>query len=386
MSYFHQLDDWPKFGYDKNRLEPIISEINTLDTKLKTLMSVISLEHHTELEISVTITEIVKNFEIESVRLNTDDVRASLIKKLGLETELSPTNRNIDGYVEASVDAIKNADSPLTTETLCKWHNCLFHKGINEYGKEIIVGKYRTEKEGPMTVMSGTFGVENIHYVAPTGEKVLNEMDRFLQWYNNDKTTLPFIKSAIAHLWFVSIHPFDDGNGRISRIISDKAISSSNKYIKYYSVSEQIQANKQEYYAVLNKTSKQTNLNITDFISWYSTQTLNALKVTEQRIEKIFVNVHFWDKIKTIPLNDRQLMCLKKILSNEIYNKMNRSKYATFFNISNETASRDLLDLESKKVLTKLPAGGRETAYYLKELGLPIEKKFGEEKQKGFSL
>jgi Fic family protein len=278
--YIHQLNSWPNFKYSKSEIEPMLHEINEKEIKLKALMSVTGVEKIAELELDNIIVEIVKNFEIEAVRLNADDVRSSLLKKLGLEKNYTNTKRNIDGYVEASIDALKNDDKILTHQRLFKWHSCLFYSGKTEHGMNIIPGKYRDANDGKMTVSSGLLGKEKVHFIAPNGEMVYKEMEKFIEWFNKNDESDPIIKSAIAHLYFITIHPFNDGNGRLSRIISDMVLSNKS-VLKYYSISEQIQAHKKNYYLILEKIQSQKNLDITNFLNWYLDMTTKALSITE---------------------------------------------------------------------------------------------------------
>jgi Fic family protein len=381
--YIHELDNWPHFTYSRLEIEAILIEINEKEIKLKTLMSLAGIGKMEQLEQDNIIVEIVKNFEIEAVRLNTDDVRSSLLKKLGLDSSYMPTKRNIDGYVEAAMDALKSEDRKLINKRLIKWHSCLFYSGKTENGMNIIPGRFRDAKDGKMTVSSGMLGREKVHFVAPQGDQVLHEMRQFINWFNQKENNHPIVKSAIAHFYFITIHPFTDGNGRLSRIISDMVLASKS-VLKYYSISEQIQAHKKEYYAILEKSQKQSNLDITKFIKWYLDMTIKAINVTEQRIEKIFAEVKFYDIHRLVQLNQRQKLIIDSIFKQEVFNKLNTARYAKYFDISKETASRDLVDLYKKGLISKLPAGGRETAYYIEVLGMPDEFAFGKSKQFGF--
>lgn len=382
MNFIYKNKEWPYFYYSDEKTVNLINEIELLELKLKTLIHLIGIDKTQQIELEATITEVVKNFEIESVRLNQDDVRSSIIKKLGLSESLISSKRNIDGYVEATLDAIKSKEELLSNERLIKWHTCLFYKGRNEHGQEIKTGDYRNLSSGDMLVSSGMFGKEKIHFIAPSGKNVKQEMNKFIKWFNNVTSIKPMVKSAIAHFWFVTIHPFEDGNGRLSRIISDMAISKHNQSLKYYSISEQIQSNKNSYYKILEKTQKQTTLDITDFILWYLTQSKNALLETEKRINEILKKVKFWDRNSQLKFNTRQLSFIDKTFEKEIFNKINTSKYANLFEVSKETASRDLIDLFKKGVLEKYAAGGRETSYFIKDIGIPDEVEFGKIKQK----
>jgi Fic family protein len=369
MKFIHELKDWPNFHFDKDLLLNLIADVNKKQGHILAILQVSGFDVKSEIDIENMAMEILKSSEIESIKLNIDDVRSSVKRRLGVEPFEGVKNRYVDGYVEVLVNAVKTPNQPLTKMRLCGWHKCLFPSGFDDYGRPMEVGVYRNDKEGPMTVQSGAIGREIIHFIAPKADLIDQEMDIFLNWFNNTNENA-LIVSAIAHYWFVTIHPFNDGNGRLSRVIADMAFSKTDKSeFRYFSISEQIELKRKEYYSILEKTSKQEDLDITAYMHWYFNQVSQAFDRTIERLNSVILKLKFWEENKSISLNTRQVKIINTMFEKKLIGKLNTSRYSRMFKIENRTAFRDLNDLLQKNILSKLPAGGRETSYYLRVLG-----------------
>ena len=308
--------------------------------------------------------ELVRSSEIEGERLNLEEVRSSIARRLGIEvTGLVPVSRYVDGIVEMQLDATQNYDKLLTHERLFGWHNVLFPTGMSGLYR-IDVGKYRS---GDMQVVSGVMGKEKVHYQAPSAECVPAEMDRLIAWINEEENLDAVLKAAIAHLWFVSIHPFDDGNGRITRALTDMLLARSEKCAKrFYSVSAEIKSLQKEYYDVLERTQHGDG-EITEWILWFLGCFEQALDSTGSIISPVIRKTKFWEKYRSISFNERQ----RKLLNMQFdgfFGKLTSSKWAKIAKCSPDTALNDINDLISKGVLRKTDEGGRSTNYILTDV------------------
>lgn len=309
--------------------------------------------------------EIVKSSEIEGEVLASDQVRSSLARKLGIDAGgLVPSDRNVDGVVELMLDATLHYDQLLTVNRLFGWHALLFPTGQSGMYK-ITVGNWRTDEQGPMQVVSGAMGKERIHYEAPASEKVATEMDLFLNWYNTVHEIDPVLKAALAHFWFITIHPFDDGNGRIARAITDMQLArSDNSAQRFYSMSVQIRKERNEYYECLKK-SQSGSLDITDWILWFMACLDRGIVGTEEDLTGVLGKAKFWEKHATTLLNERQRTMLNKQLDG-IDGKMTTGKWSKISKCSPDTALRDIQFLIDKDILEKENAGGRSTSYKIR--------------------
>jgi Fic family protein len=276
---------------------------------------------------------------------------------------LIPSNRDVEGVVEMMLDATQKYEQPLTKERLCNWHAALFPTGRKGMNK-ITLADWRKDENGPMQVVSGPVGKEKVHYQAPPAELVDNEMSRFMKWFNTERTIEPVIKSGLAHLWVVTIHPFDDGNGRIARAIADMQLARTDKTNqRFYSMSAQIERQKKEYYEILEKTQK-GSLDITNWLEWYLQCLIGALEATEEILARVLTKAKFWEKYAPIIINKRQKVMINKLLD-DFYGKLTTSKWAKITKCSQDTALRDIQDLIGKGILLKEPEGGRSTSYVL---------------------
>lgn len=299
--------------------------------------------------------------------MDQDQVRSSLARRLGINIAGAvPADRQVEGVVEMMLDATQNFDALLTDERLFGWHAALFPTGRSGMHK-IRVGDWRTGEKGPMQVVSGAIGKEKIHYKTPEAAKMKEEMAAFLDWFNRPGVIDPVIKAALAHLWFVTIHPFEDGNGRIARAIADMQLArADDSPQQFYSMSTQIRKERNDYYDILEKTQK-SDLDITEWLQWFLGCLDQALLATNDILASVMKKAKFWEKHTLTNLNERQHLMVNRMLDG-IEGKMTSSKWAKMAKCSQDTATRDIQDLIEKNILGKQPAGGRSTSYKLKEI------------------
>lgn len=363
--YIYQQYAWPNFTWDNDEIVNLLSEARNLQGKLIGKMESLGFELRNEAILETLTLDVIKTSEIEGEYLNSDQVRSSIARRLGIKIAASvESDRNVEGVVEMMLDATQNCLKPLTTGRLFDWHAALFPTGRSGMYK-IKVADWRTDKAGPMQVVSGAVGKEKIHFQAPDSLLVENEMNIFLNWFNTESKIDLVIKAAVAHLWFVTVHPFEDGNGRIARALTDMLLAQSDKSNqRFYSMSAQIRNERKNYYEILEKTQK-GNLNITEWIKWFLNCLINALKSTESVLIQILFKANFWSLHSKTHLNERQQKLLNKLLDG-FDGKLTSSKWAKIAKCSKDTAVRDINDLISKNVLQKESAGGRSTNYLLK--------------------
>jgi Fic family protein len=362
--YLHQRKDWPQFTWDSDTLLPYVSKVRDLQGRLIGRMEGIGFELREEAVLETLTEDIIKSSEIEGEFLNPKEVRSSVARRLGMEISGLPNaSRNVEGVVEMMLDATQKYNDPLTRDRLCGWHAALFPTGRSGTHR-ITVGEWRGDKGGPMQIVSGPMGKEKVHYVAPEAHRLKEEMNRFIKWFNENKNTEPVIKSAIAHLWFVSIHPFDDGNGRIARAIADSQLARADRTRqRFYSVSAQIMKSKNSYYNILESTQK-GSLDISQWLVWYFERLTESLKVTDGTLSKILIKAKFWDLHKNTNFNERQIKMIIK-LQGDFVGKLYSSKWAKMTKTHRDTARRDIQDLIAKGVLLDSGEGGRSTNYIL---------------------
>lgn len=327
-------------------------------------MESIGFDLRNEASLETLTLEVLKSTEIEGEKLNADQVRSSIARRLGIDIAGSvESDRNVDGIVEVMLDATQNCYAELTAERLFDWHAALFPTGRSGMYK-ITTGNWRTDSTGPMQVVSGPMGKEKVHYQAPDSSLLASEMDRFIKWFNTNKEHDLVLKAAIAHLWFVTIHPFEDGNGRITRALSEMLLAQSDKsQQRFYSMSAQIRIERKQYYEILEKTQK-GNLDITDWIKWFLNCLIDALESTDSILNRVLFKADFWSRYAKTYLNERQKLLLNKLLDG-FEGKLTSSKWAKIAKCSKDTAIRDINDLINKNILKKDDAGGRSTSYQL---------------------
>ncbi|MFB6317528.1 Fic family protein [Saccharicrinis sp. FJH54] len=365
MIYIHQKPQWPDFKWDNDALLPALSQVRSLQGKLLGKMELVGFQLRDQAMLKTLTADVVTSSEIEGEMLDSEQVRSSIARKLGMDIAgLVPSDRDVDGVVELMLDATQHYDTALTNERLFGWHAALFPSGRSGMHK-ITVGSWRKGETGPMQVVSGPLGKERVHFEAPESALVPKEMQQFLQWFNAKNSVEPVLKSGIAHLWFVTIHPFDDGNGRIARAIADMQLSRADETnLRFYSVSKQIEQNRKSYYEILELTQK-GSLDITIWLQWYLRILQDALNDTDEMLENVMFKARFWEKHAATSFNKRQYIMLNKILDN-FYGKLTTGKWAKIAKCSPDTALRDIQDLMDKGILEKEPGGGRSTSYTIK--------------------
>lgn len=361
--YIHERENWTNFFWDNDKLSPILASLRHLQGRLLGRMESLGFDFIERATLESLILDVVDTSRIEGEFLNPELVRSSIARKLGIENaDFIKTARNIDGIVDVILDATQNFDKPLSETRLLGWHNSLFQTGFSGY-QQIDVAKYRS---GGMKVVSGNFGREKIHFEAPSAGRVPHEMEQFLNWLNSDTSLDLVLKSIIAHFWFVTIHPFDDGNGRIARAILDMWLAKSdNSKIRFYSLSNQIFKEHKHYNNIIEETQKGTS-DITKYIVWFLGCFERALIASEQNLEIILDKAHFWERHKSTNINERQRLVINYLYDN--YSKevgfLRTSTYAKLSKCSTDTALRDLQDLVAKEML-KAEDSGKKTNYVL---------------------
>lgn len=359
--YIYQYSNWPHFTWDEEKVQALLGKVRHLQGKLLGQMSAIGFSLKEETILTTLTLDVLKSSEIEGEILNYEQVRSSIARRLGLEyAGMVYPDRNIEGVVEMMMDATQNYKQSLDEERLFGWHAALFPTGRSGMYK-IDVACYRS---GEMQIVSGAMGKEKVHYQAPAADQMKNEMDIFLKWFNEEDKLDPVFKSAIAHFWFIIIHPFDDGNGRIARTISDLLLArSDNTSQRFYSLSSQILVERKAYYEVLQKTQFSEG-DITEWLVWYLNCLYRALQTTENAFQKVLHKADFWDKHKETELNARQRLMLNKLFDG-FDGKLTSSKWAKITKSSQDTALRDINDLIEKGILCKEASGGRSASYEL---------------------
>lgn len=365
LIYIHQFPDWPHFTWDEQKISALLAAVRHRQGKLLGQMQSLGFNLQAQASLNTLTLDVLKSSEIEGEILNQAQVRSSVARRLGLDIAgLVPSDRHVDGVVDMMLDATQGFQNPLTQKRLLGWHASLFPTGFSGMYK-ITVGTYRDGKGGPMQVVSGPMGRERVHFEAPDAKRLKKEMTKFLSWFNSKSTIDMVLKAALAHLWFVTIHPFDDGNGRIARAIGDMQLArSENSTQRFYSLSAQIRQERSDYYAMLERTQK-GSLDVTEWLKWSLTCLDHALSATKKTLKSIMDKARFWETHKTTPFNARQQLILHKLLDGFI-GKLTSSKWAKITKCSQDTALRDIQDLLDQKLLVKEAAGGRSTAYLLK--------------------
>ena len=363
-AYIHTLADWPKFHWSHESLTSRLAAVRHHQGRLIGRMEGLGFQLRAEAVLQSLTEEILKSNEIEGEVLDREQVRSSIARRLGMDIgALAPVDRNVEGAVEMMLDATQNYAAPLTQARLFDWHAALFPTGRSGMTK-IRVGAWRDGKSGPMQVVSGPVGRERVHYEAPAAPLVEREMRAFLAWFNDRDSVDPVLRAALAHLWFVTIHPFDDGNGRIARAIADMALARSEQSPqRFYSMSAQIRIERKAYYDILESTQK-GSLDITAWTLWFLGCLDRAFDGAEIILASVLMKARFWERNAGAPLHDRQRLVLNRLLGG-FEGKVTSSKYAKLATCSQDTASRDIDDLIALGVLTKDHAGGRSTSYSL---------------------
>lgn len=363
--YIYQQKNWPNFTWDQELISGSLANIRYKQGKLLGKMEGFGFDLQEKATLENLIQDVLKSSEIEGEMLNRDEVRSSIARRLGMEIAgMIPSDRNVDGVVEMMLDATQRYQAKLDTERLFGWHNSLFPTGRSGMYK-IIVGNWRNNtKDDPMQVVSGALGKEKVHFQAPDSVVLNKEMLQFTDWFNHDDKTDPIIKAALAHLWFVTIHPFDDGNGRIARAITDMQLARADETNqRFYSLSAQIRLERPAYYSILEKTQR-GSLEVTAWLEWFLACYNAALSNTNDTLARVEQKARFWENSAIFDINNRQKLMLNKLLDG-FDGKLNSSKWAKIAKCSQDTAGRDINDLLNRGVLKKEAAGGRSTSYIL---------------------
>lgn len=360
--YIYQHKDWTNFNWQDTAINALFGEVRNLQGKISGQMNALGFSTKEEATLTMLTLDVVKSSEIEGELLNFDQVRSSIARRLGINIAgLVPADRNVDGVVDMMLDATQNYLNPLTEDRLFGWHAALFPTGFSGMHK-IATGRYRTSE---MQIVSGAMGKEKIHYEAVAPQLVKTEMNKFLAWFNDEVKIDPVLKAAIVHFWFIIIHPFDDGNGRIARAISDMLLTrAENSPERFYSMSSQVLVERKRYYEVLQKVQHSSG-DITEWLDWFLHCLKKALLETENTLQKILRKAAFWKIHEKTPLNERQRLVLNKLLDG-FDGKLKSSKWAKIAKCSPDTALRDIKDLIEKGILQQEQSGGRSTNYELK--------------------
>lgn len=368
MKYIHQLTDWPEFQWDHEAVMSLLGGVRNRQGRLIGRMESLGFSLRSEAILQTLTLDVIKSSEIEGEILDPAQVRSSIARRLGMDIAgLIASDRNVDGVVEMMLDATQQFNKPLTKGRLFGWQASLFPTGHSGMQK-IIVGGFRDDQHGPMQVVSGPSGRQRVHFEAPKAVRLNAEMKHYLAWFNQERSIDPVLKAALAHIWFVTIHPFEDGNGRIARAMTDMQLARADGSAqRFYSMSVQIRQDRNSYYSVLEKTQKSDEMDITGWMVWFLSCLNKALDTTEKTLSGVFKKAHFWETHPEASLNQRQQLMINKLFDG-FEGKLTTSKWAKMTKCSQDTALRDILELMHKQILNKENAGGRSTNYILKDI------------------
>lgn len=363
-AYIHEKAGWPGFTWDGESLVAALAAVRHEQGRLLGKMQSLCFELRTEASLAVLTGDVVNSSAIEGEALNPDEVRSSIARRLGLDVAgLPKAGRDVEGVVEMMLDATRKFQSPLSKERLFGWHASLFSTGRSGMGR-ITVGAWRTEESGPMRVVSGPVGREKVHFEAPEADRLDSEMTRFIRWFNAPASVDPVLKAGGAHLWFATIHPFEDGNGRIARAIADMALARADTTgDRFYSMSWQIEAERKDYYRNL-ESAQRGGLDITRWLGWFLGCLGRAIHGTDRMLAAVLYKARLWRHINQRPVNDRQRRVINRMLDG-FEGFLTTSKYAKLAKCSADTALRDIRELVGRCILVKNPSGGRSTSYRL---------------------
>ena len=364
--YIWQYPEWPSFTWNDSRLIALLSEVRNLEGKIQGMMGGLGFDVQSMTALNVMTEDVLRSNEIEGVILNSDKVRSSIARHLGIDTAgLPQPDHYTEGVVQIMMDAVTNCNKPLTPERLFNWHAALFPTGRSGM-YPITVGAYRTGGE-PMQIVSGAMGKEKVHYEAPPSDVVPDMMTDFLTWINSDNTVIdPVLKAAVAHLWFVAIHPFDDGNGRLTRTITYMQLAKADGFpLRFYSMSAEILREKKAYYKILEHTTSNST-DITEWLEWFLNTMKSSILRAKETVKRVVCKSSFWQRHREIPMNERQVRVVN-MLWDGFTGKLTSSKWAKITKTSQATALRDITDLIEKGILTAAADGGRSSNYLLKD-------------------
>lgn len=362
--YIWQAQDWPQWRYDLAGLAAPMALVSHAHGFLLGRMADVGMPLRDQASLAALTDDAVKTSEIEGQSLNVQSVRSSIARRLGLDIgTLAPTDRHIEGVVDMVLDATGNCHAPLSRERLFGWHAALFPTGYSGLTR-IHVGGWRDDATGPMQVVSGPVGRQRLHFEAPPAQQLDTEMARLLEWIETPSDASPIIKAGLAHLWFLTVHPFDDGNGRIARAVGDLLLARADGGSqRFYSLSAQIQRERKAYYDILERTQK-GSMDVTAWLSWFLTALHHAINQAHANLDAVLTKARFWRDCTGIPLNSRQIKLLNRLLDG-MEGKLTSTKWAAIAKCSSDTALRDINDLLARGLLRKTASGGRSTSYEL---------------------
>lgn len=363
--WIHEYQDWSGFTWDADALGNKLADIRHRQGRLLGRMEGLGFELKREASLSTLTNDIVKSSAIEGENLNPKEVRSSIARRLGINIAgIIPASRDVEGIVEMMLDATQVFLKPLTKERLFDWHAALFPTGRSSM-RRITVGGWRTTEAGPMQVVSGSIGHEKVHFEAPNADRLEIEMQSFLTWFDKPSGLDPVLKAGIAHLWFVTIHPFEDGNGRIARAIGDMALARADGMPdRFYSLSSQIESERKDYYNQLERQQR-SSPEITGWLEWFLGCFGRAITSAEETLGNVLFKSWLWEKINQGSVNERQRLIINRMLEDNFTGHMNTSKYAKMAKCSNDTGLRDIQDLKERGIFIQNPGGGRSTSYRL---------------------
>jgi Fic family protein len=363
IDYIHERPGWPELTWDEGTLATPLARVRHQQGRLLGRMEALGFDVRADASLAVLTTDVVKSSAIEGETLNPNEVRSSIARRLGLDAAgLPKASRNVEGIVEMILDATVNFTAKLSRDRLCAWHASLFPAGRSGMSR-IAVGKWRS---GPTHVVSGAIGHETIHFEAPGPERLDSEMKRLIDWFNAPSSTDAVLKAGIAHFWFVTVHPFDDGNGRIARALADLALARADGMKdRFYSMSSQIETERKDYYRNL-ETAQRGDVNITGWLEWFLGCLGRAIEGAEIALAAVLKKASMWQSINRRPVNDRQCLVINRLL-NEFKGFLTSSKYAKLAKCSSDTALRDIRELLDRGILVQNTGGGRSTSYRLAE-------------------
>ncbi len=363
--WIHEQETWPNFTWEASTLAPLLADIHHRKGRLLGRIESLGFELQRETSVSMLTNDVITSSAIEGKNLNPQEVRSSIARRLGVDIGgYTPASRDVEGIVEVMLDATQHFLTPLTKERLFNWQAALFPTGRSGM-YFITTGAWRTVDAGPMQVVSGPIGREKVHFEAPNASRLPKEMQAFLAWFDQQNNIDPVIKAGIAHFWFVTIHPFEDGNGRIARAIGDMALTRADGTPnRFYSLSTQIEKKRKDYYDILEKQQRGST-EITLWLQWFLHSVGYAISSAETAISGVLFKAELWDKINQNPVNERQRFIINRMLDDNFEGYMNTSKYAKLAKCSHDTALRDIQDLKERGIFIQNPSGGRSTSYRL---------------------
>ena len=365
--YIWQANDWPSWHFNLATLAQPMAAVSRAQGLLIGRLADVGMALRDQASLVALTEDVINTSEIEGERLNVESVRSSIARRLGVDIgALAPVDRHVEGIVEMVIDATTNCNAPVTKDRLSGWHAALFPTGYSGMSK-INVGAWRDDANGPMQVVSGSIGRQQVHFEAPPAGCLETEMSSFLDWLNNASDPPPLIRAGLGHLWFVTLHPFDDGNGRIARAIGDLLLARADgSPQRFYSLSAQIQRERKTYYDILEQTQKRS-MDVTEWLLWFLAALHRSVDQAQVTLDAVLTKARFWQRRATMQLNERQVKLLNKLLDG-FEGKLTSSKWAAIAKCSPDTALRDIHDLLTRGVLRKADAGGRSTCYELNDL------------------